>query len=195
MSPIIDSIGSVKGFGWGSPSGYPDAFYSITSWSNDNASSVYSFSFTSIPQTYSHLQLRGIVQQNAGQSPTIRFNNDDSNSYSTYALNSSTQGNFTQDTSNWWNPFTQSVPDNSSNSGQYAMIILDILNYNSPNIIKTLRSRQSQVRNTGGRGVTYSCGEWKSTSPITTITVLQNNPAFYFTQYSQFDLYGIKGIA
>ena len=54
MSPILESIGSVKGFGWGSFS-IPPSFESIATVTV--ASNAYSVDFTSIPQTYNSLQI------------------------------------------------------------------------------------------------------------------------------------------
>ena len=65
MSPILESIGSVKGFGWGAFA-ETSAFNSIASTLGGNSSII----FDSIPQTYKHLQLRMTLGVNAssGQS-------------------------------------------------------------------------------------------------------------------------------
>ena len=165
------------------------SFESIDKFDNNNGTSTQTVSFT-IPQTYTHLQLRCQVQQSAGQAILLRFNNDTSNSFSDYWLNGSTGSK--SENNNYINPFPQGVPDPTSNSNEYAMAVIDILDYTATDKVKVVRTRQSQMRTTGGRGPSYGGHVWNSTSAITSIQFIQNNPSFYFTQYSRIDVYGIK---
>ena len=60
MSPILDSIGSVKAFGWGAfaAGGSFESIASVTVGSGGSAT----VSFTSIPATYTHLQVRVLAR-------------------------------------------------------------------------------------------------------------------------------------
>ena len=165
------------------------SFDALYSWNNNNGSGQ-TIDFTSIDQTYRHLQVRLQVQQNAGQGILIRFNGDTGNNYGNYWINASTGSKGAPDS--WINPFPQSVPDPSQNN-EYAFAIVDIHDYSQTDKIKTVFIRQSQVRSSGGRGNSYSGHFWASTSAITSLQLVQNNPSFNFTQYSQATIYGIKG--
>lgn len=182
--PIIGTIASSY-----KSAGGVASFESIDKWDNNNGTSTQTVSFT-IPQTYTHLQLRCQVAQNAGQGILLRFNNDTGNNFSDYWLNGST-GNKSEN-NNFINPFPQSVPDTSSNSNEYAMAVIDILDYRATDKVKVVRTRQSQMRTTGGRGASYGGHVWNSTSAITSIQFIQNNPNFYFVGQSRIDVYGIK---
>lgn len=166
------------------------SFDALYSWNNNNGSTQ-TVDFTSISQSYRHLQLRLQVQQNAGQGILIRFNGDTGSNYGNYWINAATGSKSAGDV--WINPFPQSVPDPTSNSTEYAFAIVDIHDYAQTDKIKTVYCRQSQLRASGGRGNSYSGHFWSSLSAITSIQLVQNNPAFNFTQYSQATVYGIKG--
>jgi hypothetical protein len=62
VSPILESIGSVKGFGWGAAGLLPPSYESIATVNiTGNTSTV---NFNSIPSTFKHLQLRAICRTN-----------------------------------------------------------------------------------------------------------------------------------
>ena len=63
MSPILESIGSVKGFGWGALT-ESSAFESIATLTAAGGETT--LAFNSIPQTYKHLQIRGSIRQSTG---------------------------------------------------------------------------------------------------------------------------------
>lgn len=192
MSPITELIGGVKAYGWGLSAGAgPASFESIDKWDNNNATNVQTVSFT-IPQTYTHLQLRCQVAQNAGQGILLRMNNDTGNNYSDYWLGANVTSGYKSENNSFINPFPQSVPDNANNPNEYAMAVIDILDYKATDKVKVVRTRQSQMRTTGGRGVSYGGHVWNSTSAITSLQFIQNNPSFYFVGQSRIDVYGIK---
>ena len=77
MSPILDSIGSVKGFGWGKILS-STSFESIATVSVGSGGAT-SAEFTSIPATYSHLQVRLLARDTrnaSGDNFSIQFNSD-----------------------------------------------------------------------------------------------------------------------
>lgn len=65
MSPILDSIGSVKAFGWGSPSIFNSSYITIATVNLTTTSSVL-IEFNNIPQTYKHLEVRAFVRTEGG---------------------------------------------------------------------------------------------------------------------------------
>jgi hypothetical protein len=91
VSPLLDSIGSVKGFGFGafvSAPPAPDfgAMFPIAMASVGSAGAA-SITFSNIPNTYSHLQLRTLSKTTASGANdaggmNTRFNSDSTNYYS-----------------------------------------------------------------------------------------------------------------
>ena len=169
----------------------PPAFESIATVSvgSGGASSI---DFTSIPATYSHLQIRAIAQTTgAGQFTKMQFNNDTTvanyRSHVIYADGSSVVSN------TYTGSIFDGIPIWSNNTGNtantFSPAIIDILDYANANKNKTTRSIDGRENNTIGV-LGLMSGLWINTSAITSIkfTGYSGN----FPQYTQFALYGIK---
>jgi hypothetical protein len=78
MSPILESTGSVKGYGWGAVTALPPSFDSIASITTTASSSI---TFSSIPSTYKHLQIRWSGTTGAGSAAYLRINGNTSSAY------------------------------------------------------------------------------------------------------------------
>ena len=196
MSPILDSIGSVKAYGWGSLVSVPNSFESIATVSVGSGGTN-NVTFNDIPQTYKHLQVRAIAQSEKSSAVdylAMRINGDAGANYTVHLLyggygtgssasSYAATGNASYDISEF--------PASSSTS-VYGALVLDILDYGNTNKYKTIRHLGNNDRNGAGQ-VQLSSGLWLSTSAITSLS-------FYFAandiaQYSHFALYGIKGAA
>ena len=147
-----------------------------------------SISFSSIPNTYQHLQIRYFAQSTSGESiPLMRFNSDTGSNYAWHQLygdgSSAGSSGGTSSTSIFANnyPATANV---------FGGTVLDILDYANTSKYKTSRALGGYDINGGGQALLRS-GLWMSTSAITTITFTPTSGNF--AQYSSFALYGIKG--
>ena len=148
-----------------------------------------SISFTSIPSTYKHLQIRMMAAYTGSVgSGFIAFNGDnasgnysyhalggDGTSPGTAALASQNQGKFTG--------FAGTSP--AANN----VMVMDILDYTNVNKYKTTRALYAWDANGTGY-VEFNSNSWRSYSAITSVVL---TPANTFAQYSSFALYGIKG--
>lgn len=150
--------------------------------------------FTSIPATYTHLQIRAIVRsnRNTGDSLNVRFNSDTGSNYSYHHLysNGSSAGSAIGSSATAIEAWANTI-DNSLTANAFTIGIMDILDYTNTNKNTTVRSLQGG--DTSGAGhVYFSSGLWMNTSAISTIRFY---PAYGtgLMQYSQFALYGIKG--
>ena len=191
MSPILESIGSVKGFGWGA---FADgsSFQSIAT-VTVGSGGVANFSFTSIPSTYTHLQLRGIVRSNQAGSgitqTTLQFNSDTGSNYAYHNLIGNGTAASAGGVATQTNITVTNAPQLSATSNAFGFTIIDILDYTNTNKYKTIRALHGADLNGSGQ-IILSSGLWMNTSAITSITV---NPAGDAVEYTQFALYGIKG--
>lgn len=149
-----------------------------------------SVDFSSIPSTYAHLQIRGIFQtsRNADSQMYTRFNGDTSNNYSYHTLYGTgssigSYGSGTINTGAWGNcgPTTTSV---------FTTAIIDILNYSSTSMYKTVRILTGWDNNGTGQ-VNFGSFGWRSTDAISSISIFCANSGTT-QQYSQFALYGVK---
>ena len=178
----------------------PDNFESLSTVivGSGGASSI---TFSSIPSTYAHLQIRGIARANRSTygADTIRatFNSDSAANYASHRLlgdgssaysNASTSQNYIQ--------FGDSVgTNNGPGAGNVGVSVLDILDYSDTNKFKTIRllagvDVNGTVAGFGGV-VGLTSGLWRSTSAVTSITLVVET-GINFLQYSKFALYGIR---
>jgi hypothetical protein len=149
--------------------------------------------FTSIPATYTHLQLRGILRESTDgyDQLYIQVNSDTGNNYAKHALygDGSTvtaSGNATQN-----HISVAPLPGSAQTASVFAGAVIDILDYKNTNKYKTIRSLAG-VDTNGSGYAWFSSGVWQSTNAITSIK-LYSSGAINLAQYSQFALYGIKG--
>jgi len=189
VSPILESIGSVKGFGWGALASSA-AFESIAT-QTVGAGGAASVSFNSIPSTYKHLQIRGISRSNgAADNTVIQFNSDTANNYAThYLTGNGTAASAGAETTRA--RFYVDILASNASGAMWSGDVIDILDYANTNKYKTVRSLAGQDLNGSGT-VWLASGLWQSTSAITSIKLFLNG-AVNFAQYSSFALYGIKG--
>ena len=153
-----------------------------------------SINFTSIPSTYKHLQIRGILLNSSGtDNLSVRFNSDTGANYSGHQL----QGDgASASTTNQFNRVYVPLMGLITNTSLYPFVtVIDILDYQSTNKNKTIRGLSGQDGNASGTATDWriqlSSGAWyNSSTAITSISILV--PTYTIGQYSSFALYGIK---
>lgn len=150
--------------------------------------------FTSIPNTYSHLQVRCLVRGDRASTRidiAMRYNSDSgANYYAVHAL----EGNGTSATAYADSTNNRNIPGyvsaGSATASVFGSEIIDILDYANTNKYKTFRSLGGvDVNGTGY--ISLRSGLWLSTSAISSILFFPDGGNF--AQYSTFALYGIKG--
>ena len=146
--------------------------------------------FSNIPQTYKHLQLRTLAR-NSGDFISIRatFNSDSSSVYTLHELyGSGTAAASAAQTNIAYYPCSLVGPNAAT--GVFGSGITDILDYQSTDKFKTMRTLTGYDGNGSGY-VELTSGVWRNTSAITSITIVPNNGTL--VQHSHFALYGIRG--
>ena len=146
-----------------------------------------SISFTSIPSTYTHLQLRVFFKSNVSDWANFKINNDSTAAnYRAHYLvgdgSTATSGNTTGSTSGILNTI--------GNSSQASVAIIDILDYANTNKNKTIRNLNGYDSNGTGQ-INLVSNLYISTNVVNQLA-LQLGSAGTFAQYSQFALYGVK---
>lgn len=164
----------------------PPGFESIASVSGNNSASLITIS--SIPSGYTHLQVRGIVNDGSGYQVRIRFNGDSGTNYSYNRLIADTSANYSAGTANASGIEVVGVISGAA-STYLSNVIIDIDNYLSSNY-KSVKSFYG-TRNTGAGYVGVEAGSWRNTAAITSISFV-NSGSTAFTSTTRFDLYGIK---
>jgi hypothetical protein len=153
-----------------------------------------SISFTSIPGTFTHLQLRFIARTNRATTndwAEIRFNSDTGSNYAFHFMYGEGSGSGTA--FNGINQTYAEVPSmtaDGASANMFAGFVVDILDYKDTNKFKTLRLLGGNDMN-GSGVINFGSGLWRSSSAITSIGI-EPGTGTNFNQYSHFALYGIR---
>jgi hypothetical protein len=146
-------------------------------------------SFTSIPGTYKHLQIRTLYQNTSAQSNIrMTYNSDTAANYSWHEVDG--YGQPSPEASGTANASFMSIILGATGTTNLAVGITDILEYANTNIYKTCRTLTGADTNGGINYILFRSGNWRSTSAITRIDLTAS--AGNFGQYSSIALYGIK---
>lgn len=149
-----------------------------------------SISFTSIPSTYKHLQVRFAAINGNAQSTIMQFNGDTASNYAKHTLNG--YGTGTQGAGYPNGGYFNLQGYVVAGSSPYPVVgIADILDYTNTNKYKTTRILSGFDANGSGE-INFNSGLWQSTSAISSI-VIKLESGGTINQYSSFALYGVKG--
>ena len=144
-----------------------------------------SISFSSIPSTYKHLQIRCFWRDAGGAEMKGEFNSDTTttNYYRHYLQGDGSGVGAGANNLNSFGGFYAGA------ASQFGITIMDILDYTNTNKNKTVRTLWGYDSNGSGY-MGFSSGLWSNTSAISNITL--KTTGTNFVQYSSFALYGIK---
>lgn len=189
MSPILGIWGSK--YTAPAPNYYSIQTATVTSGGNG------AITFSSIPQTYTHLQVRAITRSDSSNvyNAWWRFtiNGITTTTYSEHDLNgngstaSASSGTGQTDISGFYSP------GSDAGANMFGAQLIDILDYTNTNKYKTVRYLSGTDINfsTTRLGIDFGSGaNYTNTNAITSITFtpVYNN----WVQYTQFALYGVK---
>jgi hypothetical protein len=186
---LLNSFAAVLDSGGAGGGGSYESIATVTA-----AGGEASLSFTSIPSTYKHLQMRFFAKDtNAGTSQDalrIRLNSDSGTNYTEHSLRgtgtSAVAGGVTgRNELRIDSCITQDGSTNIFGAG-----VMDLIDYASTTKNKTMRGFAGQDKNGAGI-VTLSSGLWLNTAAVTAIQVLPESGNF--AAGTVFSLYGIKG--
>lgn len=182
MSPILGIWASAQ-----QGANLPSSYESIATVTGTGSAST--LSFTSIPSTYTHLQIRGINNDTVGYSINMNFNSDTATNYTAHQLygDGTTVSSF--GAANLGYIFAGVAGYASSLT--VAPMIVDILDYANTNKYKTCRMLTGNDSNGVYTGyMQFNSGVWRSTSTITRIDLSITSS---FSTNATFALYGIRG--
>ena len=147
--------------------------------------------FSNIPSTYKHLQIRMMANDGGNNNIGIRFNGDSATNYASHIL----EGSGTAASASGLTSVNRAlyVGQATSVANIYGVSIVDVLDYGSTTKNKTVRSFVGWDSNNGGDGgtVRLSSGLWLSTAAVTSISLVDLAGSFNTT--STFALYGFTG--
>jgi len=150
-------------------------------------------SFTSIPQTYKHLELRWVARQaNGDYWETFNFAANGSNPTKGHGLFGNHGGETISEVTFYPGQVPASSASNTTTANIHGSGIASILDYSSTTKNKTVRFLNGYNNVMGASVVNLTSKFFNSTSAITSITLDGWNGS-NFTTTTRFSLYGIKG--
>lgn len=156
---------------------------------NGNGSTA-TITFSSIPATYSHLQVRVMARVAAGgQDLTVRFNGDTASNYARHRLTGSGSAAAAAGVASTTGITTLGLATMPTTANIYAVSIIDILDYANTNKNKTVRMLSGQDSN-GSGGIELTSGLWVNTVAVDSLTIFAGSSNF--PTAASFALYGIK---
>jgi len=170
----------------------PPSFESIAT-TVVGAGGVADVTFSSIPGTYKHLQIRATYTSTdsgtgVGRALAFQFNSDTGSNYARHQL----YGDGSSAGSNATTSTTFGAASNSYGSDDiYAVSIIDILDYADANKYTTVRSLGGIDRNGAGE-LGFRSSLWQNTNAVTSIKLYMTG-GYNIDQYSHIALYGVKG--
>jgi hypothetical protein len=178
-----------------------DAYNLIASYTADGTNG-YPLIFSSIPQRYKDLVLvinsRSTVNAVVG-SPYIRLNDDSSGLYQSifFEANNASAGpvsaSSSKDASNSTLARIGRHPGNNASANTFGSIIVNINNYTSTSMFKTILSEFGNSIGASGSSTGFTTSVYRSTSAITSIR-FSDEQGGNIASGSTFKLYGIKAV-
>jgi len=152
-----------------------------------------SITFSSIPSTYKHLQVRLIARDSRAvtlEAYLIQFNGDTAANYSDHMLYGDGASAAAYSNVSASSMSAYAIPSANASASVYGAGIIDILDYANTSKYKTIRT-STGVDNNGSGVISIGSGNWRSTSAVTSITIAAQ--VGNWQANSSFALYGIKG--
>jgi hypothetical protein len=154
-----------------------------------------SVTFSSIPSTFTHLQIRCFTRDNRPSTNInnlhLEINGDSAANYSSHSIRATGSGTLLTGDANQSAIDVTLEPGATATASSFAATIYDILDYTNVNKFKTVRSIGGYDLN-GSGWLVFQSGAWRSTNAITSLKLYSSATAS-FVQYSHFALYGIRG--
>ena len=157
------------------------------------ASNQSSIEFTNIPQTFKHLQVRGIARSArsglAQAGVRMQVNGDTGSNYAFHINYGTGTGTGSEGYPNEVAYYLGEMPAATANSLIFSPFVIDVLDYTNTNKFTTIKVMAGNDRNGAGQ-VTFASGLWRNTNAITSIRIFES--ASNMVANSSVALYGIK---
>jgi hypothetical protein len=191
MAPILGIYASQISGHLFAPSGAYDSIATTTL-----GSSASSVTFSSIPSTYTHLQVRAIVRSTTGGTAQdevqLTMNSDTGSNYAYHFIYGNGGSAVAAAASSQTYIRSAFAPRASATANSFGGLVIDILDYTNTSKNTTIRSLAGgDLNNTEGL-IALCSGLWMNTAAITSLT-FKPESGNSFPQYTQFALYGIRG--
>lgn len=153
-----------------------------------------SITFSSIPATYQHLQIRVLARSTyagTGDGYLLKFNGVGGTSYAYHLLIGTGSSAVASASTSAAFIVSGDLPAATETANIFGGLVIDVLDYANSNKYKTTRSLSGDDRN-GSGSVRFISGLFMDTTAISSVSLTLLNGG-NFAQYTSAALYGIKG--
>jgi hypothetical protein len=183
--PVLGIIASQMSGHLFAPSGAYDSIATVT-----GTGSSGTITFSSIPSTYTHLQVRGIMRSTAGGSQVYtRLNGDGGSNYAYHYMYGEGTGATAGGAASQTVGYFGNVPASTDLANTYTSFVIDLLDYSNTNKYKTFRNLSGYDFNGSGQ-IWFASSVWMNTASVTSLSIVSNTS---FNTSTTISLYGIKG--
>jgi hypothetical protein len=190
VSPLLGIIASANQRQFIATGAY-DSIATVTL--STSASSV---TFSSIPSTYTHLQIRAIARSTTGGTAQdeiqLTMNGDTGSNYAYQFMYGNGGSAVAASATSQTYIRSAFAPRASATANSFGGLVLDVLDYTNTSKNTSIRSLSGGDLNDSNGLIALCGGLWMNTSAITSLT-FRPESGNSFPQYTQFALYGIKG--
>jgi hypothetical protein len=187
MSPLVSTFAGAAlrpyGFTTGGAGGNALTLIS-TAYGTGSSGTI---TFSSIPSTYKHLQIRAVARSDYSAAVNVKatFNSDTAANYAHHGLYGTGSSVASFGSTSQTSVIAAEASSTAESANIHYVAITDILDYANTSKFKTIRGLMGQSL------IIMRSGLWQSTSAISSITL---TAAFgNFTTASRFSLYGVLG--
>lgn len=191
--PLISTLSnaSARGYGFTGGLAITNSYESIQTVTLGSTQTT--ISFTSIPSTFKHLQVRGIARgtfASTNLNLCMQVNSDTSNSYTYHQLNGDGSSASASGGSAQSFGFVGRIAQANATASAFGASVIDILDYSDTNKYSTIRALGGYDANGNGM-MTLMSSAYIKTDAISSIQIFGNLGDL--VAYSSFALYGIRG--
>jgi len=188
--PVLGIVASQISGHLFAPSGAYDSIATTTL-----SSTTGTITFSSIPATYTHLQIRIMSRSTRSQTGdyiAMQFNADTGSNYAYHGITGDGSAASAFGLASQTFMDIERAAAATATASVFGVSVIDILDYANTNKYKTMRCLGG-FDNNGSGEIYLTSGLWQNSNAITSITLKAQSGTSSFVQYSSFALYGIKG--
>ena len=188
---MLNQIAAIHGTGVAAST---NSYESIATLSGNGSSTT--LSFTSIPSTYKHLQLRGVIRESSGGGTGdtflgLQINGNTGSNYALHYIIGDGGSASAAAGASQTRAYSGIGVQSGATANLVGALVIDILDYQNTNKNKTIRVLSGDDRN-GAGAIALISGLWQSTTAINRVDVYSKDGQPLST-LSKVALYGIKG--
>ena len=171
----------------------PAGAYESIATTTVGATAQASVTFSGIPATYTHLQIRAMGRVSGATNDDnliLQFNSDTAGNYNShYIYGTGSAAASGAETGSQTSAIAGRLTGANLTSGIFGVSVIDILDYANTNKYTTNRTLCGMDSNGGGI-ILFESSLWRNTAAVTSVKLFGSSN---LVQYSSFALYGIRG--